>query len=364
MADDIQYPQPTYSGGTAVQSRTDENGDEFIYDNTKNDWVYVGKRDFAKNPNAAEATQSLAQGLKKEGVPQSEEPEAPTPSPIEQAIATKKLTEQMQQEEASLMQPRQQSPVMPPQTGTQPMQQAQVLPPGGSPIAPPQRPVPDASEMQRLQKVVPGRRVEASPASIQSYNLQMYQRAVPIMGQKAAMAMYLPNMLAAQGAATEKPTWVPADATTGAPGHFETSKGTIHVPPQAKPAPVVKATGKLSEVEHAELTSGLSELNADERDARKALASARAAQKFEEAGKAMDQLKKIQADRKKLIEKFSPKASTTAAPDAPATGTTAAVKPPTTQGKPVKDKNGKTWIYTGTSPAPKTDRDPSHWTAQ
>lgn len=51
----------------------------------------------------------------------------------------------------------------------------------------------------------------------------------------------------------------------------------------------------------------------------------------------------------------------------PAAATPAVKSPvsaPAPQGQPVKDKSGKTWIYTGSAADPKTDKDPSHWTAQ
>ena len=35
-----------------------------------------------------------------------------------------------------------------------------------------------------------------------------------------------------------------------------------------------------------------------------------------------------------------------------------------TKGKPITDKTGKKWLYTGTATDPKTDKDPSHWVAQ
>jgi hypothetical protein len=34
------------------------------------------------------------------------------------------------------------------------------------------------------------------------------------------------------------------------------------------------------------------------------------------------------------------------------------------QGRPVKDKNGKTWVYTGTAADPKTDKNPAHWKSE
>lgn len=37
---------------------------------------------------------------------------------------------------------------------------------------------------------------------------------------------------------------------------------------------------------------------------------------------------------------------------------------PAEQGKPVKDKNGKTWVYTGTAADPKTDKNPAHWKSE
>lgn len=33
----------------------------------------------------------------------------------------------------------------------------------------------------------------------------------------------------------EKPTWIPADPATGAPGHFETPAGAVHIPPVIRP---------------------------------------------------------------------------------------------------------------------------------
>lgn len=49
-----------------------------------------------------------------------------------------------------------------------------------------------------------------------------------------------------------------------------------------------------------------------------------------------------------------------------ATGNAASppVQAPAPQGRPVKDKSGKTWLYTGSAKDPKTDKDPSHWMAQ
>ena len=52
-------------------------------------------------------------------------------------------------------------------------------------------------------------------------------------------------------------------------------------------------------------------------------------------------------------------------PPTTASGTSPAgpIQAPAPQGRPVKDKSGKTWIYTGTATDPKTDKDPSHWSA-
>lgn len=41
-------------------------------------------------------------------------------------------------------------------------------------------------------------------------------------------------MRATRGA--QKPTWIPADTATGAPGHFETPSGAVHIPPRVTPA--------------------------------------------------------------------------------------------------------------------------------
>lgn len=34
----------------------------------------------------------------------------------------------------------------------------------------------------------------------------------------------------------QKPTWIPADPASGAPGHFETPSGAVHIPPRVTPA--------------------------------------------------------------------------------------------------------------------------------
>lgn len=41
-------------------------------------------------------------------------------------------------------------------------------------------------------------------------------------------------MRATRGA--QKPVWIPADTATGAPGHFETPSGAVHIPPRVTPA--------------------------------------------------------------------------------------------------------------------------------
>lgn len=314
---DLQPPQDTVSGGTPVMSATTTSGDTWSYDNDSGKWVNLQTGVSQTHPpddetgslSAAERTHALADEMRKaeaEITAGTYKPATPTPA-----------------QRVAFSTPPQSAAITPPttQTGTQaPPMAAPITPPQGpgmqAPIAPPTI---DPAEQQRLmaQRPVPGTRTPPSAAAIQFYNMQAYQRAIQMgMPQKQAASIYLPGMLQGQ-AASPKPNWVPADPNTGAPGHFETSKGTIHVPPQIKPAPVIKPTGKLSEVEHAELTSGLSELNSDERDARKTLTAARTAQDYEAAGKALDELKKIQADRKKLIGKFSAKASPETTPPNP-----------------------------------------------
>ena len=92
-------PQDTFAGGAAQQSKTDADGNNFIFDNAGGQWVFVGKRDFSAQPNAADATAELAKGLRALKVPEAGDskpgakPEVPAPSPVEQAAAAKTLTE-------------------------------------------------------------------------------------------------------------------------------------------------------------------------------------------------------------------------------------------------------------------------------
>ena len=101
-----QPPQGTYTGGEAVQSRTDPDGTEYIFDNDAGNWVPVGRRDMSQ-PNAADNTRALASGLRAAGVP-----------------------------EAGPVTPPPQAPVAPPPAAVQ-SPQAQVTPPQGPMPAPP-----------------------------------------------------------------------------------------------------------------------------------------------------------------------------------------------------------------------------------
>ena len=317
MADDIQYPQDTYSGGSVVMQGISPEGDRWVYDNDKTKWVNLKTGESSTRPppsfepggNAAENTHALAENMRELDrqinngtfkptpftpaqratiepesnarwaaaadthngirawstqppfpgsgfVPpymqeqpaivaptkptpapanNSSESDAPQPSPEEQANAAKTLTDQMRREESDLMPP---SPESSPdvqrtwsnlQLSKQALERSagplqndiasgkaysgpvSVTPPQSpgvqQPIAPPQI---DPAYRQRLmeQRSVPSTRTPPSPASIQSYNLQMYQRAVAQgMPQKQAAQIYLGPMLAAQGQA--KPTPVP-----------------------------------------------------------------------------------------------------------------------------------------------------------
>jgi hypothetical protein len=63
--------------------------------------------------------------------------------------------------------------------------------------------------------------------------------------------------------------WVPPDPATGAPGHFESSTGTIHLPPTVKPAP----TEKLDQLTAFDLHSKAGAVTAAQRAVSAAVAS-------------------------------------------------------------------------------------------
>ena len=195
MADNLQYPQDTYSGGSSVMSATDSEGAKWSYDNDAGKWVNLttgnalSPAEFSdhagRGGNAAQGTMALAQAMKQEEASLMPPPRPAAPPP----------------DQASMAQgPAMSAPVAPPQTGTQPMPQASMMPPGVSTITPPQNQI-DPAYRQRLmaQQPVPSTRTEPSPAAIQAYSLGAYQKAVSMgMDKKAALQTYLPQAVAAQ----------------------------------------------------------------------------------------------------------------------------------------------------------------------
>lgn len=114
----------------------------------------------------------------------------------------------------------------------------------------------DRAALAAMQQIYPGERIigvntsppgsygEAMPsaAQVQFEAQQRYvrdiERGVP---QSSALANWGPLMMqAAAGRQTglkPAPRWVPPDPTTGAPGHFETGTGTVHIPAQQRATP-------------------------------------------------------------------------------------------------------------------------------
>ena len=156
----------------------------------------------------------------------------------------------------------------------------------------------------------------------------------------------------------EQPRWVPADPNTGAPGHFETSAGavrfapTVRPPAAPKPPPMDTVRSVIPAVTGKPGVPAVPEIPQ---------------KRF--LGMPVPFTGKPGSPEVPSIPSSPQRTITERVPAGAMAGTTPVAPPAAPQtakpeGRPVKDKNGKTWIYTGTATNPRTDKDPSHWVAQ
>lgn len=202
-----------------------------------------------------------------------------------------------------------------------------------------------AQQKIQLATVTAARRFQAQQ-SVQQRTQELVSGGMPI--EQATRTAFLENAsqlgMTGQGVAAlgrggpSKPAWVPEDLQSGAPGHFETPSGAVHIPTR------LREQGKLSQRDILQTL----------RQQEKELASDPMV-KMDIPAKASPTMK-AEAERKKaefktVRDRIDSMISGAAEP--PASMTSKA-------GKIYQD--GKTkWRYTGNSANPLTDKDPSHW---
>lgn len=336
---DIQSP------GTAVQSAVTADGQTWEYDNEGGSWVNLNTGqslkpgEFAafagRSSNAAINTAQLADEMRREEAALTRQvlpPRGPTPVPTSvgaQGFSVPAAAPVVSPETLARVAVQRPTPTVRPPPGVQDWVQAYTK--GGQLYG--DRMMQDMSSINRLQATMD------------------YQRRVKSGEDPQKVLSELWPMLMAGGRAGAMPRIPVAPAPKRYNVHGvgltdETGKVLVPTPP----SPPKDVSDRYN---YAEFTASQKR----EAELRKEMAKAT---DLDVKGQLVGAIAREVAMQKKLRP---------AAPAAPAAAIAAptpaakVVPPPmeSPKGREIKDKQGKTWIYTGTSPNPLTDRNPDHW---
>lgn len=357
--DSLMEPEPTYSGGRAVQSATDRDGREWQYDDTKGNWVNLATGEAVspstfsqmagRSGNSADNTMMLAEAMKREeaalnpgpSIVLNENGESNRPkASAAQRNRGQAVMDAWMGDAASIMSPEAKAqlrpmeaarnPVVPPSM-TQPAmptmntatmaapRQSPVMPPQQRSIVPPYNPAEVAGVLAQLP--VPSTVTQPSPEKALAYRRyladQGYKRdQASGMPAKILNAKWLPvySALNTSGGPTmQKP--MTAYQQNMADHRKFLEEEALKKSRATELKNLTPPVAKLSQLDTAELYSGIKRFDALEKEGRTKLNEARGAAATEtDSNKieiatvkgrlAADQIRSAQIGRQNLLQKF------------------------------------------------------------